>query len=462
MPAMPRLSLLMLAMLPAGAHAAMGQVASNYGFFAQDVATSQALSMFSNQPSATYYNPSYLARDRKGAVSAGYLYTDQELTADPQGTPTDADGNPVRIVENDVIEDASNYNVLLGFKSDLSTMLKSDRAMVLGFMLGAERSGERILSFSSESSQTAQSFRYGQQSLFLGLGAGLNVVPGFDVGAAARITLAANAELQAFSDLGGNTGFESLKVSAKPSIQPILSGTVDWGTVVCPGKRGCWLTGLETSLAWRYESELSANVDAKAVVPNAVATPGLPLALATIDAYTPETWSLGLMYRMHKLRVGFTGEYQMWTGLNDKFAEDTIRDQANLEFRDVFIPRVGFEYKASPNFSFLGGVSYERSPLLSLQSTDINFVDNNRTVIGLGFSYLIDQALFLSQPVRFDLGYQYHILEDRDFRIATTRNVGNEAGQQQPVAGCGDNARCEDVKAGGYSQAVNASLHLTF
>lgn len=462
MTAMPRLSLLMLAMLPVGAHAAMGQVASNYGFFAQDVATSQALSMFSNQPSATYYNPSYLARDRKGALSAGYLFTDQEITADPLATPFAQNGDPANLVTDNIIENDSNYNVLLGFKSDLSTMLKSDRAMVLGFMLGAERSGERILAFESKSSSTAQSLRYGQQSLFLGLGAGLNVVPGFDVGAAARITLAANAELQAFSDLGGRTGFETLKVSAKPSIQPILSGTVDWGTVVCPGKRGCWLSGVETSLAWRYESELSANVDAKAVVPNAVATPGLPLALATIDAYTPETWSLGLMYRMHKLRVGFTGEYQMWTGLNDKFAEDTIRDQANLEFRDVFIPRVGFEYKASPNFSFLGGVSYERSPLLSLQSTDINFVDNNRTVIGLGFSYLIEQALFLSQPVRFDLGYQYHILEDRDFRIATTRNVGNEADQQQPVAGCGDNARCEDVKAGGYSQAVNASLHLTF
>lgn len=458
MPALPRLSLLVLAMLPVGAHAAMGQVASNYGLFAQDVATTQALSMFSNQPSATYYNPSYLARDRKGGLSTGFLFTDQELTADPlSGQPSGASTN---LLDGNVIEDDSNYNILLGFKTDLSTMLKSDRAMVLGFMLGAERTGERILAFNSETSETAQSFRYGQQSLFLSLGAGLNVVPGFDVGAGARITLAASAELSTDARVSGATSFEGLSVAAKPSIQPVLSGTVDWGTLVCPGKRGCLLSGLETSLAWRYESELSADVDANARVPNVLGSPGLPLALSTIDAYSPETWSLGVMYKMKKLRVGVAGEYQMWSGLNDKFAQDTVYDQAMIQFRDTFIPRVGVEYKLSPTFSLLGGISYEQSPLESLQSTDINFVDNNRTVFGLGFSYLIEQALFLSQPVRFDFAYQYHLLEDRDFRIASTSSSGNQPSQQN--INCGPNTRCQDVTAGGYSQALNASVHLTF
>lgn len=457
MPAMPRLSLLMLAMLPFGAHATMGHVASNYGLFAQDVATTQALSMFSNQPSATYYNPSYLARDRKGALSAGYLFTDQEITADPLSTPTTNGGAAPNLVTENVIENDSNYNVLLGFKSDISTMLKSDRAMVLGFMLGAERTGERILAFESNSSTTAQSFRYGQQSLFLSLGAGLNVVPGVDVGASTRITLDASANLTAFSDVQGNPDFASLQVSAKPSIQPILSGTVDWGTLACGGKKSCLLSGLETSLAWRYESSLSTKVNANVTVPNVIQ--GLPLALATIDAYSPETWSLGVMYRMHNLRVGFTGEYQMWTGLNEQARKGTITDQANLEFKDVFIPRIGFEYRASPTFSFLGGISYEESPLVSLQSLDVNFVDNNRVVAGLGFSYLIEQALFLSQPLRFDFAYQYHMLEDRKFRLSTSTNKPTQ--DDQKTAACGD-VRCQDVDAGGRVHAVNASVHLTF
>ncbi len=144
--------------LPAFSFAAMGTVATNFGLLPQDVATAQSLSLFSNQPSAVYYNPAYLARDRKGQVSAAYLFTEQDIRAKGWGEPD-------MVVVDDVIEDRSNYNVLLGFKTDLSTMLKSNRAMVLGLMLGAERSGERLLSLDASTRQTAQSFRYGQQSI---------------------------------------------------------------------------------------------------------------------------------------------------------------------------------------------------------------------------------------------------------------------------------------------------------
>lgn len=442
-----------LALLPVLSHASMGTVASNFGLLPQDVATAQALSMFSNQPSAVYYNPAYLAKDRAGAMSAAYLFTEQELRAKGWGTPD-------QVVEDDVIEDSSNYNVLLGFKTDLSTMLKSDRAMVLGFMLSAERSGNRLLSFDSTTTQTAQSLRYGQQSLFLSLGAGLNIVPGFDVGASTRITLAADATLRAYADIAGNTQYETLQVSAKPAIQPILSGNIDWGKMVCPTRNGCWLTGIETSASWRQESKFSADVDALAAVPNLLASPGLPLLLATLDAYQPETWAVGIQYNMYKLRLAATGEYQMWSRLGDRFRTDTVKDQASLEFKDTFVPRVGFEYRIDPEISLLGGVSYEESPLESTESLDVNYVDTNRIVVGVGMSYLIEKALFLSQPVRLDFGYQYHILQDRDFRLSTSRNTGNQEGQQNPA--CDTGTRCEDATADGYVHALNASINLKF
>jgi len=164
-----RLSLGSLLLLSASvAQASLGHIGSNFGLLPNDVASAQSLSLFSNQPSAVYYNPAYLARDRKGAMSAGMLFTDQTLTAKGWNTPDD-------VVQDDVIEDNSNYNILLGFKTDLSKMLKDDRAIVLGFMLGAERTGTNLLAFSSTSDQTAQSLKYGQQSLFLSLGAGLNL-----------------------------------------------------------------------------------------------------------------------------------------------------------------------------------------------------------------------------------------------------------------------------------------------
>lgn len=441
-----------LALLPALGHASMGHIGTNFGLLPQDVASAQSLSMFSNDPSAVYYNPAYLAKDRKGTLTAGYLYTSQDLTAKDWDTPDD-------VVVNDVIEDRSNYNILLGTKTDLSQMLKSKRPMVLGLMLGAERTGNRLLSFSSSTSQTAQPLRYGQQSLFLSLGAGLNVVPGFDVGASTRITLAASADLSTYTDLSGNTLYESISVSAKPDIQPILSGNVDWGQLVCPGRRGCWLTGLETALSWRYESSFETEANALAVVPNVLQ--GLPLALVTIDSYQPETWAAAMQYNMYKLRLSAGVDYQLWSGLNDKLASDTVKDSAGLKFKDVLVPRVGFEYRVDKEFSILGGVSYEESPLESKQSIDVNYVDNDRIVMGLGLSWLIEQPILLSQPLRIDLGYQYHLLQDRDFRLASTRNAaaGECNGQTDSH---GNPMRCEDVTSGGSVHVVNASINLKF
>ncbi|MDZ4297034.1 MAG: hypothetical protein U0998_04880 [Moraxellaceae bacterium] len=438
--------------LPAFSYAAMGTVATNFGLLPQDVATTQALSLFSNQPSAVYYNPAYLARDRKGALTAAYLFTDQDIRAKGWGEPN-------KLVNDDVIEDSSNYNVLLGFKTDLSSMLKSDRAMVLGLMLGAERSGERLLSFNSQTSQTAQSFRYGQQSLFLSAGVGLNVVPGFDVGAAARITLAADAQLNTvarITDSDEALEQEQLLLTAKPSIQPILSGTINWGEMVCP-KKDCWLTGLETAASWRYESAVKTSISGNAFLGGA---PALPLVLSTIDGYSPETFTAGIHYNLYRARFGVTAEYQLWSGLEDNLRRDTVRDQADLRFNDVLIPRIGMEYRLNKEFSFLFGASFEQSPLRSSQSLDINFVDNDRLVFGAGFSYLIEKALFLSQPVRVDFAYQYHHLLDRDFLLSTTRSP-SEVDPPACTSG-GQGVRCERVTSDGGAHVVNASINLTF
>lgn len=440
------------------AQASLGHIGSNFGLLPNDVASAQSLSMFSNQPSAVYYNPAYLARDRKGAMSAGMLFTEQSLTAKGWNTPDN-------VVKDDVIEDDSNYNILLGFKTDLSTMLKDDRAIVLGFMLGAERTGTNLLAFSSTSDQTAQSLKYGQQSLFLSLGAGLNLFKGVDVGASTRITLNASANLGAQAQVSGQTGFESLQVTAAPSIQPILSANLNWGDILCPDQKYCWAKGLETAASWRYESKYNTTVNANAVVPNLITQ--LPLIVNTLDGYQPETFSAGIQYNMHKLRLGASMDYALWSGANEQFKKDTIKDVGQLKFKDVLIPRAGFEYRLNREFSVLGGVSYEQSPLESTESLNVNYVDNDKVVMGVGFSYLIEKALFLSQPVRLDFAYQYHLLQERDFLISTTAPAGNQGG----TASCGSvpnnsggtsNVRCENATTGGDVSVLNAAIHLTF
>ncbi|MEL0028966.1 MAG: outer membrane protein transport protein, partial [Perlucidibaca sp.] len=140
---------------------------------------------------------------------------------------------------------------------------------------------------------------------------------------------------------------------------------------------------------------------------------------------------------------------------------DTVKQDAGLKFKDVLVPRVGFEYRVDKDFSLIGGVSYEQSPLDSDQSIDVNYVDNDRIVMGLGLSWLIRQPMLLSQPLRIDLGYQYHLLQDRDFRLASTRNAASGECNGQTDSH-GNPLRCEDVTSGGNVHVINASVNLKF
>ena len=50
----------------------------------------------------------------------------------------------------------------------------------------------------------------------------------------------------------------------------------------------------------------------------------------------------------------------------------------------------------------------------------------------------------------------------RETAISTTRNVGNQPGQDPETTGCAAGTRCEDVTAGGNVHVFNASINLKF
>lgn len=408
-----------LFLLPSLAFAAQGNIATNFGLLPADVATAQGLSYFSNDPSAVFYNPAHLAKDPRGTLSAGFLYVDQNLRADPSGYPD-------QVVTNPVIQKQFNNNVLLGFKTDLGALLKDYHPIVLGFMLGAERAGNELLALNSSTSQTAQSLRYGKQTLFLSLGAGTELMRGIQVGASSRVTLQANANLIATSNLAGQTSDQTLQVSAKPSIQPIVSANIDWGQLICPDDKYCLLKGLETAITYRGESSVGANVNAAVVIPGTVAPPGLLIALHTFDSFQPETYGAAIQYNLYKLRIGASAEYQRWSGLNSSYAEDTIKGVGETQFRDIVVPRIGLEYRLDKEISLLAGVSYEQSPLKTTRNQDTNYVDNDRIIVGAGASYLIKRPILLASPLRLDVGYQYHILIDRNFLLSNSQTPSTE------------------------------------
>ncbi|MGK0475719.1 MAG: hypothetical protein ACJAYV_001382, partial [Oleispira sp.] len=101
-------------------------------------------------------------------------------------------------------------------KSNLSSLIKTNHPIQLGFMAGVEKYGEEMLAFESKTSEEGQFLSYGREPLFLNIGVGTQVWRGIDVGLATRITLKASATLNAVSDLSGETKQEEISVNAKP------------------------------------------------------------------------------------------------------------------------------------------------------------------------------------------------------------------------------------------------------
>ncbi|MDQ8037945.1 MAG: outer membrane protein transport protein [Pedobacter sp.] len=430
-----------IAFTSVSAFAAQGNIATTYGILPGDVASAQALSLFNPDVSAVYYNPAYLTADPRGELTAGLLYADHDVTLDSLGgsAPMQRSGDNVPI-------DPSKQ-VLLGLKTNLSSLTKAEHPLYFGLMLGVEKFGQQMLAFDSGTSTQGQYFQYGRQPLFLAAGGATNLWRGIDAGLSLRVTLHANATLTSNSNLAGQTEYENLSVSAKPVLKPIVGVNIDWGRTLCPDS-DCALKNWETAFAYRAYSNTQTQVVANAVIPQTVPAPGLSLAINTLDAYQPNIYTLGMQYKGERLRAGITAEWQQWSKLAGEFQSDTIRDQANLEFNDILIPRLGLQYKLNDIFSFTSGIAFQPSALESDRSLDVNYLDNDRYIIGLGGSMEFKDPWIFAYPVRLDFGYQLHLLQDRQFQLTSTQyNNG---------------APYETVETGGMVNVFTGSMTLKF
>lgn len=412
----PSLRALTLAIAAASAglttttNASMGNIGTSYGVMPVDVATAQALSMFNDQVSATYYNPSALTRDERGELTSGILHAEQELRSD----------NPN--AQGDVLSNSPSQHVLIGMKTNLGSLTRFKHPIYLGFVAGVEKYGKEMLAFSSETTESGQYLQYGKEPLFLNVGVATPIWRGITAGGSARITLDASANLVAQSDRQGNSEQESLQVNAEPTIKPILSTTIDYGKTICPDS-DCIFDGWESAIAYRTESAAATSVDSNVIVTQTIPDPGLSLQVATIDSYQPETIVLGTQYRGDNWRVGGSIEQQNWSELEGKFRNDSVRDQAEespgdrIEFDDILVPRLGAEYHFNNTYALRTGIAWEESPLKTTRNPQLNYLDTDKIIAGVGLSATFSKTRLLTHPVRLDVGYQYIQLQERDFTL---------------------------------------------
>lgn len=423
------------------AHASMGSIATTYGILPSDVGTAQALSLFNDRISATYYNPANLVKDPSGELTAGLLHAEPELRVEQLGGNQNA---PQR--SGTVLEDDRAQQVVIGLKTDLSDLTVYDHPINFGLMAGVEKFGRELLAFESRKAEEGQFLQYGRQPLFISASVGTRIWRGINAGLGTRVTLHADANLEATTTTAGETSDEKLNVDTKPFIRVIAGVSMDMGETFCP-EGSCWYDGLEFAAAYRTLSNTKTGVNADVDVDGIAGT--IPLRISTIDSYQPETYTAGLQYRFGDLRVGATAEFQRWEQLSRELrTSDTIKDDANTQFKDIVIPRLGVEYDFTRLFSVMGGVAYEESPLESERNPEVNYMDNDRIVAGIGARYCFCRLPIIAHPVTVGVAYQYQRLQERDFEL-----VNNEGTSDESI---------EFVRADGDVHVVTGSITMRF
>ena len=163
-------------------------------------------------------------------------------------------------------------------------------------------------------------------------------------------------------------------------------------------------------------------MESNITIPGTVVDPGITLLIDTLDSYQPDIYSAGLLYHLSdRFRLALAVEQQNWQDLEDKLDRDTIKDQANVALKDIVVPRIGAEWTVNDSLILTAGAAWQESPLESLQTPDVNYLDSDKTIVGVGASWIVRNPPVLAFPLRLDFGYQFQRLEKREFELTTTR-----------------------------------------
>lgn len=423
---------LMAAIWSSPVMAGAGDAANTYGLGPSNVGSAMAFSPFGSESFAVYYNPAAMARSAEGEMIAVLQHGDQELRAKSLG------GDAPLLRDNNVLSDQSSELLLFGLKTRLSGASDSVGPVYFGLNVGVDEYSGNILPFQADTAEQGQFLRYQSQPLYLAFGGAVgNLLRGVDLGLSFRLTLGANAQLVAVSDLAGNTDSEKLSLEASPSLSPAVGVTLRPREMLC-GSNGCLpfgLDALEAALFWRDESDFGVSVDANVVIPGVIPEPGLDLVLDTIDSYQPEVLGFGLLYPVNQLEFATSVELHRWSHLEKRFTGDTVRDQANARFDDITIVRLGASYQWSGALKLHTGISVEESPLKSTQSQDVNFLDADRKVFAVGATYRFNDFPVVNHPLELGFAYQYQQLERAEFDLLSINSPTSPLPYERVSAG---------------------------
>ncbi|MBN2724192.1 MAG: outer membrane protein transport protein [Deltaproteobacteria bacterium] len=198
---------------------------------------------------------------------------------------------------------------------------------------------------------------------------------------------------------------------------------VPYGGVIINSPPG--LKGLKFGLFFReeYSFKLRMNILADVDVAGIVTGDAI-IALKMFDHFSPRKISAALSYDFTREFSVYTSlDYYQWSsfdagislvkilvdlGVNPPLVEAVLPSD---NFHDVFVPRIGVEFRTS-GIALRGGYAYYPTPT-PLQTGISTLMDNDRHIFALGASWDFKGPSFWPWPGKIHFSYQGHILRDR-------------------------------------------------
>jgi long-chain fatty acid transport protein len=397
------------------------------GFGSRGIALGGAYTALADDASANYYNPGGLVRGRDLRIDIGYRYAQPLLRMNGRDVGVDA----ARGWEVGLVAPAAIGPFRFAFGA---AIWLPDQRITRVRSLPYDQ--PRFVLFDNRLQRT-----------YLATNLAVQIVPGLYVGAG--LTFMSHTAGQLF--LKG-----SVAVSEPDNSSLVTKISVDLVAIRYPQAGILWEATRNLSLALSYRHSFSLNLDQAFQINGNVGDPGLPPVVSngyffahsiTSDLFQPWQLTAGAAARLlERLLVTFDLTFARWSEFPVPAANLTLaldigqfnnqvmlppkRTYPAAGFHDIFIPRVGAEWRARQSerlsLDVRAGYSYEPTPVPE-QVGESNFVDGDKHTFALGLGLELGRLRpILSRPLSIDAHLAVTYLPEREtHKLSPTDRIGD-------------------------------------
>lgn len=399
-------------------------IADTYGLSPKSMGMGNAMTAHVNDWSSVYYNISGLGRTShlpenasRGEFFTGYLFTKPSTELD---IPQRYSGTTY--YETNADEDLDFGSYIIGAALDLNSIYKmpwviSSSRFGLALSVGDDLAIARVNDIEPQAHNYLRFGKEAQQMMLISgvglgffddlLGIGVGIKSSF--GGKSTILL---EDVQVGTD--PQTPRQQTRMELELDVSSWVAGLyIDFGKIVES------LNGLSFGFAYRQESRFELDLKTIAVVE----VGGIPLNLnlSMLDYYQPASFSAGLSYQItDRWLVAIDVEQQTWSDYDVSSNQSYHYNTILPELDDILIPKIGLQYRVNPKASFYLGYYYQPSfvPDDAVKG-EVNWLDNDKHVGSIGFSYNTGKWAGLHKPMVLHAGYQFQYLVDREVKKDT-------------------------------------------